>query len=92
MRRDDEHRDQKRLQLQERAPEPRTRDEHVVFDFTGLERPDVTDLALILTARLHMPTEQVWVRALPWHTARMLEAMHLDHLFPVFPEDPTQPN
>ena len=25
---------------------------HVVFDFTGLERPDVGDLSLILTARL----------------------------------------
>jgi len=89
MRRDDER---KQKLLQEREPEHRAPEGHVVFDFTGLERPDVTNLALILTARLHMPTESVWVRAIPWQTARILEAMRLDHLFRVYPEDPEQPN
>jgi hypothetical protein len=60
---------------------------HVVFDFTGLERPDVCDLALILTARLNAePGESVWVRALPWQTARVLQALRLDHLFLSYPE------
>jgi hypothetical protein len=62
--------------------------EHVVFDFTGLERPDVVDLAMILTARLQSaPTDQVWVRHLPWETARILRAMKLDHLFRRYPNE-----
>lgn len=60
---------------------------HVVFDFTGLERPDVGDLSLILTARLQSgPTESVWVRSLPAHTERVLRALKLDHLFRTYPE------
>ena len=59
---------------------------HVVFDFTGLDRPDVCDLALILTARLQAaPGENVWVRSLPWQTARVLRALRLDHLFRHYP-------
>jgi hypothetical protein len=61
-------------------------DRHVVFDFTGLERPGVSELALILTARLQTPVhEAVWVRALPWKTARVLRALGLDHLFRHYP-------
>jgi hypothetical protein len=60
--------------------------EHVVFDFTGLDQPDVGDLSLILTARLQSaPTDHVWVRSLPWQTARVLEALRLDHLFRLYP-------
>jgi hypothetical protein len=60
---------------------------HVVFDFTGLDQPDVGDLSLILTARLQSaPTDQVWVRSLPSHTARVLRALRLDHLFRLYPK------
>jgi len=61
--------------------------EHVVFDFTGLDQPDAGDLSLILTARLQSaPTDYVWVRSLPWQTARILRALHLDHLFRLYPK------
>lgn len=60
---------------------------HVVFDFTGLERPDVGDLSLILTARLQSgPADQVWVRSLPAQTERILRMLKLDHLFRAYPE------
>jgi len=60
---------------------------HVVFDFTGLERPDVGDLSLILTARLQSaPTDSVWVRSLPSQTERILRILKLDHLFRTYPE------
>jgi len=59
---------------------------HLVFDFTGLERPNVCDLSLILTARLQAaPTASVWLRSLPWQTARILQLLHLDHLFRHYP-------
>lgn len=94
MRRDDEHGRDMRLQAQEREPErPTAKEGHMVFDFTGLERPDVCDLALILTARLGAaPGESVWVRALPWQTARVLQAMGLDHLFRHYPAESDQMN
>lgn len=86
----DKHIDELRTQTQEREPERDVvQDSHVVFDFTGLERPDVGDLALILTARITAgPDENVWVRALPEHTARVLQVMHLDHLFREYPTQP----
>lgn len=60
---------------------------HVVFDFSGIEQGNVTDLALIITARLQSaPTDNVWVRSLPWRTARVLEILRLDHLFRHYPE------
>ncbi len=75
-----------REQLREREEEPR-QENHVVFDFTGLERPTVADLALILTARLESaPRDSVWVRSLPWQTARILEVLRLDHLFRHYPD------
>jgi hypothetical protein len=61
--------------------------EHVVFDFTGLEQPDVGDLSLILTARLQSaPHDHVWVRSLPSQTARILKILRLDHLFRLYPK------
>ena len=58
----------------------------VVFDFTGLRKPDVADLALILTAHLQSPVDQcVWVRAIDPGTARVLRALGLDHLFRTYP-------
>ena len=86
MRHDDKN-DGRRLRerLQERADAPEV--SHVVFDFSGLERPNVTDLSLILTARLQCePGDSVWVRSLPWQTARILEVLRLDHLFRRYPE------
>jgi anti-anti-sigma regulatory factor len=60
--------------------------QHVVFDFTGLDQPDVCDLSLILTARLQSaPTDSVWVRSLPSQTARILRILRLDHLFRTYP-------
>lgn len=86
MRRNDEK--ERRLQLEVReATEETTDAHHVVFDFTGLDRPNVGDLALILTARLQSaPSDSVWVRSLPWQTARILEVLRLDHLFRHYPE------
>jgi len=62
------------------------RETDVVFDFTGLHRPDVRDLGLILTARLQSaPGDRVWVRALPYQTWSILRALGVDHLFRVYP-------
>ena len=59
---------------------------HVVFDFTGLDSPNVGDLSLILTARLQSgPSGNVWVRALPWQTERILKILRLDHMFRAYP-------
>ncbi len=82
MRHDDKN-DNGRLQeeLQTRVDETPD-DGHVVFDFTGLEKANIGDLSLILTARLQSaPTESVWVRSIPARTARILEYLRLDHLF-----------
>jgi hypothetical protein len=58
----------------------------LVFDFEGLHRPDLCDLALILTARLQAPAEErVWVRALPYATWNLLQDLGVDHLFHVYP-------
>jgi hypothetical protein len=63
-----------------------TREPGLVFDFTGLHRPELCDLAWILTARLRSgPEERVWVRALPDSTWKVLRAMGLAHLFHVLP-------
>jgi hypothetical protein len=68
-------------------------DHHVVFDFTGLDRPNVGDLSLILTARLQSgPTGNVWVRALPWHTERILKLLRLDHMFRTYPTESDELN
>lgn len=92
MRRDDEGKARKvEHHLQDRI-EAAT-DSHVVFDFTGLEEPDVCDLSLILTARLQAaPTDSVWVRSLPWQTARVLRILRLDHLFRQYPTGPDDLN
>jgi len=61
-------------------------DTDLVFDFEGLHRPDLCDLALILTARLQTPVpERVWVRALPYSTWNLLQDLGVDHLFHVYP-------
>ena len=78
--------------FRDRSPQTQTRQKkkaseghpygHIVFDFTGLEQPDLCDLSLIITARLQSPrTENVWVRSLPWKTERILWLCRLHHLF-----------
>lgn len=70
----------------ERTSHGHGRDSELVFDFTGLHRPGLCDLALILTARLQAePGERVWVRALPESTWTVLQALGLDHLFHLMP-------
>ena len=72
--------------MSEHGDEVAGSDTHVVFDFTGLRKPDVSDLALILTARLLTPgDESVWVRAIHPKTALVLRALGLDHLFRSYP-------
>ena len=69
-----------------RGPERGRPPLELVFDFTGLERQGLCDLALILTARLQAdPEERVWVRALPDATWTVLCGLGLDHLFHVLP-------
>ena len=58
----------------------------LVFDFSGLHSPELTDLALILTARLTAAShDRVWIRALPYGTWRVLRSLRLDHLFRFYP-------
>ena len=71
----------------DRVPHEDNEENHVVFDFTGLEQANIGDLSLILTARLRSaPHENVWVRSLPERTARVLAILRLDHLFRRYPE------
>ena len=93
MRHDDKH-DRERLgETLEATSAGEAVEGHVVFDFTGLDRANVGDLSLILTARLQSdPTESVWVRSLPWHTAQVLKYLKLDHLFRHYPEGDGQLN
>ncbi len=87
MRHDDkDHRQQLNERLETEVAE-KPNEDHVVFDFTGLEQANVADLSLILTARLQSaPTDSVWVRSLPWRTAQVLKFLRLDHLFRHYPE------
>jgi hypothetical protein len=93
MRHDDKH-DRERLgEILETTSAGKAVEGHVVFDFTGLDQANVADLSLILTARLQSdPTESVWVRSLPWHTAQVLKYLRLDHLFRHYPEGDGQLN
>jgi len=83
--------------FQDRSPQTQTHPQnkpsqghpydHIVFDFTGLEQPDLCDLSLIITARLQSPpTESVWVRSLPRQTERVLWLCRLHHLFRHYPK------
>jgi len=68
------------------AGKPGRSPEHVVFNFAGLGQPNLGDLSLIITARLQSaPQDYVWVRSLPSRTARIIELLHLAHLFRPYP-------
>ena len=91
--RNDEKNARRRVTVQLRERSEEAPEVHVVFDFTGLDRPKVADLSLILTARLQSaPGDSVWVRSLPRHTARILEVLRLDHLFRHYPDGDDQLN
>lgn len=88
----DEGHDGLRLRLQEGSEAEHENGEGLnepldtVFDFTGLQRPDLSTLSLLFTARLQAnPEDRVWVRALPDSTWRVLYALGLDHLFMPYP-------
>jgi hypothetical protein len=93
MRHDSKNDKERPRELLEQRSEETPDESHVVFDFTGLEQVNVHDLSLILTARLQSsPTDQVWVRSLPWRTAQILKVLRLDHLFRHYPEGDGQFN
>ena len=88
-----ERHQQARLELLPRVESPGatgredTRETSVVFDFSGKGQLDLTDLALVLTARLRTgPGGKVWVKEIPWETWSVLRTLGLDHLFLVVPE------
>ena len=59
----------------------------LVFDFTGLQAPDVVTLALVMTARqlAHDECRRVWVKDLPDHVWNFLYATGLQSFFEFFP-------
>lgn len=71
------------------APQDRSKSDapDLIFDFSGVQVPDLGDLSLLLTARMLAEEEErrVWVRALPEPTWRLLQALGLAHLFELFP-------
>lgn len=73
-----------------RLPEPVPAD--VVFDFTGIERVDVSSLSLLLTAGhlAHEDDRNVWVTEVPDQAWHVLHALGLEEFFLPFPgsEDP----
>jgi len=72
---------------------PAARNTDVIFDFSGRRQLRLTDLALVLTARLRTgPGGTVRVKEIPWETWSVLRALGLDHLFLVVPQAGDAPN
>ena len=95
----DARRREAHLELLKRAEAERdkarssTRDADVIFDFSGRRELRLTDLALVLTARLRTgPGGTVRVKEIPWETWSQLRALGLDHLFLVVPQAGDGPN
>jgi len=89
----DERRREARLELLTRSEakgetgRPATRNTDVIFDFSGGRELRLTDLALVLTARLRTgPGGTVRVKEISCETWNLLRALGLDHLFLVIPE------
>lgn len=72
-------------ETERRLPEPIPTD--VVFDFTGIERVDVSSLSLLLTAGhlAHEDDRNVWVTAVPDQAWHVLHALGLEGFFLPFP-------
>jgi len=79
-----------------KAPDPThgaERHAELVFRFSGRQGLGVTDLALVLTARLKAGMEgRVWVKQIPYETWGLLRSLGLDHLFQVVPDAGDAPN
>lgn len=60
----------------------------LVFDFSGVTNLDLASLSLLLTARqlAHEDSRDVWVRALPCSTWRVLYSLGLQNYFRLFPQ------
>ena len=71
--------------VETRLPEPVPADP--VFDFTGIERVDVSSLALLLTAGhlAHEDDRNVWVTGVPEQAWDVLQALGLESFFLPFP-------
>jgi len=76
------------VNLSEAAPRSR-RDGHgdLVFDFSGMDSPDLGGLCLMLTARVLAGEDnrRVWLHALPDPAWRLLHAMGLERYFELLP-------
>ena len=94
----DERRRGARLALLPRSEGPAdgrdaTPEADLVFEFAGKRGLNLTDLALVLTARLQAgPYGRVWVREIPVETWNVLRSMGLDHFFTVVPGTGDAPN
>lgn len=65
----------------------------LVFEFSGMRGLGLSDLALVLTARLSAgPGGRVWVKEIPLETWNLLRSLGLDHLFQVVPGPGDAPN
>jgi anti-anti-sigma regulatory factor len=60
----------------------------LVFDFSGVGHVDLAGLSILLTARqlAQQDSRDVWVRALPDDTWRVLYALGLQDYFRLFPQ------
>jgi ABC-type transporter Mla MlaB component len=91
-----EHEDQARIEqsprrlpvLRGRDSRPGPRRSDVVVDLSGMEKLDVTSLALLLTARQHAEKEHraIWLAGVPMGVWKTLHAMGLGGFFKPFPE------
>lgn len=70
------------------ARDPREKLADVVFDFAGMQSPDLGALCLMLTARNLADGDQrkVWLHALPESTWRLLHNLGLEHYFELLPQ------
>lgn len=59
----------------------------LVFDFAGMQSPDLSAICLMLTARnlAGHDERKVWLHALPEPTWRLLHSLGLEHYFELLP-------
>jgi hypothetical protein len=59
----------------------------LVFDFAGMQSPDLSAICLMLTARnlAGHDERKVWLHALPEPTWRLLQSLGLEHYFKMLP-------
>ncbi len=66
----------------------------VVFDFSGIDGPDLYTICVVLTARMleGLEDRRVWLHALPEPTWRLMGALGLQRFFEVLPVGSTSLN